>query len=985
MAKPIPFTEHETALLLDAYLKVLSGELSRMGSVRECSKLLRLMAINSGVGIDDVYRNVNGIALQMASMESAYQGKTIMKPATRLFTEMVFLYRNDNVHYQELLREAKDMARAKPTSEAMFMSWLSENVSTAQLTELYLALHEIEQHAKKAKFIKMSIYENFDVSIIKRIKSGVEQNKIFKFTHKRQWECILSALSYLLQFANEILVDATAKKDLSAEVGSCSTVADLTPVVSPEVPNKENGDVAITPTVGSVVLEQAKEPQSVIAVDFHNIDSMAFSKPISLSYFGEKIMESSWKALYVDACKFLLEDYPDIFSQMKTESISGVGKTWLVDEQHVTLLVAPKKVAEAFFVETNRSASDLVKNLRWILDKCSVDYESVVITYTRKNEQDISRSYASEMRKPARQYYREDKETFCRWLKEDQHMTEGTCRSYVSAIRSAERFAEEYDLISKKLYTTDPNEAKATADALFANAEFLQRNNEQHNRFRAAIAKLLLFVGSNWSLSDYAMTGHPQKNLLSVLDMTPYINILIEHFSKGYRLGSALDMKRLRRYYETLTGVVLEVEQSKIEAAMTECGITYDGKLYMPQAMLSVDMREQVFSFVDRCFEEGRSAVYYEALFREFSEKFLDYHIYNVDMLKAYLSYYLADKYYIGRDYLSKEVRTDIDPIDEIRQCLKEYDRPIQVDELYALLSHISADRIRTVLGSNGEFVRNSKGEYFHADSLELTEEELKDIAAVVNDSITEHEFISGNELCKAIQTKYPHMFEKNASFSVIGWRDALKYKFGDQFSFMGNIISKAGTPLTMSDVFSNYSKAREQFTIDELDQFAESIGATIYFDALYVNAIRISHHMFVSKDSAKFFIKETDAVLERFCKGNYIPLSAITEFAIFPDASFPWTEYLLEQYVAFYSEKFYLLHGNYSKGCAVGAIVRRTCRFETFDELVTDILSENDIPLQKKEVLDYLTDNKYIARRSYTNIESLIINARARRNQKEK
>lgn len=142
---------------------------------------------------------------------------------------------------------------------------------------------------------------------------------------------------------------------------------------------------------------------------------------------------------------------------------------------------------------------------------------------------------------------------------------------------------------------------------------------------------------------------------------------------------------------------------------------------------------------------------------------------------------------------------------------------------------------------------------------------------------------------------------------------------------------------------------------------------------------------MFVSKDNAKFFIKETDAVLERFCKGNYIPLSAITEFAIFPDASFPWTEYLLEQYVAFYSEKFYLLHGNYNKGCAVGAIVRRTCRFETFDELVTDILSENDIPLQKKEVLDYLTDNKYIARRSYTNIESLIINARARRNQKEK
>lgn len=108
-------------------------------------------------------------------------------------------------------------------------------------------------------------------------------------------------------------------------------------------------------------------------------------------------------------------------------------------------------------------------------------------------------------------------------------------------------------------------------------------------------------------------------------------------------------------------------------------------------------------------------------------------------------------------------------------------------------------------------------------------------------------------------------------------------------------------------------------------------------------------------------------------------------EFALFPESSFPWTEYLLEQYVAFYSEKFYLMHGNYNKNCAVGAIVRKACRFDSFDDLVTDILAHNDVSLQKKAVLDYLAENGYIARRSYTNIEELMINARAMRNQKEK
>lgn len=850
MPRQVPFTEYEAALLLDAYLKTLSGEKGRMESVRDCSMQLRQMALNAGSEIDDICRNMNGISFQMASMESAYQGHTIMKPATRLFTEIVLLYRNDVARYQQLLKEAKGMASAK--------------------------------------------------------------------------------------------IDM------------------------------DQSDAATT-------------------VSFRHINSMAFSKPVSLSYFGEVKPESSWKGLYVDACKSLLDDYPDIFTRLKAESLHGSGKTWLVDAENLHLLAVPKQLEEGLFVETNRNAFDLVKNLKWLLDECSVDYENVVITYTNKDGKKEASVPApvttSAFQK--KQYYRQDKEDFYRWLQNDQHMAEGTCRSYVSAIRSAEHFAEEHGLASRKLYTCDPTVAKATADELFSNAEFIQYNNDQHNRFRAAITKLLAFYGNNWSPVEASTPRTFERSPLQTketsIDVAPCKAILVEYFPKGYRLESALDMKRMRRYYEELTGKALDLNQAILETAIRNCGIVYDGRLYMPQNMLSDEMRDQILFFIERCFDEGRSAVYYEAVFREFSEKLLDHNIFNADMLKAYLTYYVSDQYYMGRSYLAKEYRDDVDPIDEVRQCLKQYDFPVQVDELCDSLSHITEERIRFILGSNGEFVRNSKGEYFHADSLELTKEELENIAAIIDSTIEEHEFISGNELYDAIQTKYPYTFEKNAVFSVIGWRDALKYKFGDRFSFVGNIVSRAGTSLSMSDVFAEYGKGRQRFSIDELEQFAESIGTTIYFDSLYTNAIRISHEWFTSKGGAKFSVKETDAVLDRFCDGDYIPLQDVKEFALFPESSFPWTEYLLEQYVAFYSEKFYLMHGNYNKNCAVGAIVRKTCRFDSFDDLVTDILAHNDVSLQKKKVLDYLAENGYIARRSYTNIETIMINARAMRNQKEK
>ncbi len=68
------------------------------------------MAIRRGLEIDDKYRNISGIHFQMASMESAYEGITIFKPATRLFMETVELYRGNRNHYDRILAEAKNMA-----------------------------------------------------------------------------------------------------------------------------------------------------------------------------------------------------------------------------------------------------------------------------------------------------------------------------------------------------------------------------------------------------------------------------------------------------------------------------------------------------------------------------------------------------------------------------------------------------------------------------------------------------------------------------------------------------------------------------------------------------------------------------------------------------------------------------------------------------------------------------------------------------------
>ena len=60
-----------------------------------------------------------------------------------------------------------------------------------------------------------------------------------------------------------------------------------------------------------------------------------------------------------------------------------------------------------------------------------------------------------------------------------------TCRSYVSAVNTAEQYAIDNEFVNCRLYSDNYHEAKATADELFSNKFFMEYNDKQHNRFRA--------------------------------------------------------------------------------------------------------------------------------------------------------------------------------------------------------------------------------------------------------------------------------------------------------------------------------------------------------------------------------------------------------------------------------------------------------------------------------------------------------------------
>lgn len=203
MVKQKAWNMHEAAILLETVILLHEGKVDRKTAIEEVSGKLRSMAIKSGLEIDEIYRNIAGITFQMYSMESAYVGYTMRKPATKLFLEAVKIMREQPQEYEKILQEAKELIGENKSMEEKYLSWLSTKVSRAQMSELYMVYPEIEDFCLSRKILKNKLFETSDIQVLANVRKTVDSNGIFRFKYKRQAKKMSVAIRYYVEFIKE--------------------------------------------------------------------------------------------------------------------------------------------------------------------------------------------------------------------------------------------------------------------------------------------------------------------------------------------------------------------------------------------------------------------------------------------------------------------------------------------------------------------------------------------------------------------------------------------------------------------------------------------------------------------------------------------------------------------------------------------------------------------------------------------------------------
>lgn len=984
MALRIPWDKYETALLIDAYLRVKNKELSQQEAIKEVSYRLRRRAILSGVEIDDVFRNINGITMQMKIIGGLVDERPSgLHSATKMFTDMVTLYKGNPVAFGEILIQAKGECAMQVNVQEKFLAWLSSRVSSVQLSEFYTVCKDIESVCLSKRILTKPLFETTNTGVIQGVIDTIRSNQMFQFKDLRQLEKMCKVMDYYMIFLREVPLPQDREMEIEAvpnNAESSSVVVEshvslqdssFTVIKEQEVPSQnEPADDSLTEQLAEenketndneVVISSVAEGKVAFENWLINGSGLAMRSAQSYSSAINVAGQYSVRWGFSEKELFFIMDAEQVY-QISMKLLANSEFAQLNDRQH------------------NRYRAALSKYLDYCKAISPEATDSKLIRNVSEQEDEI----------------KNNRIVFIAWAQSQQMQTEEILVC-LSNIEKCNEFAKESNYIKEEhiLLIQDMSTLECVFWKMRKDHRFVKLNNESQKHPVSAMNKLIAFRRATEKVETRTSVVHipveptektVQRSILPI--STPaiysqvkerYSEILTENFVDGFRPAKAIDRNRFRMYYNDMFGEELIEDDECLIRILMEVGTLRDERIFVKDEIEQKDLLEAINETIMKTFEDGASCIYLDCLFARFQGPLAEMlHIYNVDSLENVLFSSGNRKYFKRYNYLfgyNKEPAPNRDVI----EYMKESHLPVTYSEIENDLWYIPLDKIKTALVTTPSIVNVASEAYLYAPNLPVSESELQQITELIGQSLLQRSYISDVELMQIIEEHCPSVIMNTLDYPMWGLRNALAYLLQEKFSFRGAIISDKDEEISMAEVFADFCQHSEYITVDELKQFASELNTIIYWDSVYGEMVRINQNEFIHRNQIHFDIEQTDALLDSLISTDYTPIKSISLFLHFPAIEVPWNKFVLESYVANYSKKFRLIHASYTATDCCGAVVRQESGITDYRLLVIDVLAKNIGWRSKKDALQLLVNLGYQQRRSYSDIEKVMQEAKAK------
>lgn len=1012
MAIRILWDEEEAAILLDALVRVLEEKITRDIAISEVSFKLRERAKRKGIKIDEIFRNKNGIQLQMSAMEYIFtNGKAgLNKGKVNLFQKIVDMYKTDRTSYEKLLEEARQEVINKNSVQDDFFVWLATKIPATQLSDYYMLYANIDSFCYSNNIIHQNLFDTRNLSEISAVIDTVNKNQEFRRKYRMSISKMATALKYYNDFLNihPELVNVNTSTIVN-EQREQSVITSSQQEISTISAKKSN-------TINTI--ESLNENYQEYCLNFNENSTFIDTEPVTIIYFENEFPAySNWKKTYAKIVTILQDDYPEIFIKLLGKNIFGRGSADVGRGKDKYLMYMPKEIGEDLYIETYYTISDIVKKIRTLLDMCNVDYENLKIKYRKKQaRKTVCEKSESQPLSPLKfEEKQEQVETvskktgrsaFMEWLK-GKNTDIGHILGYASDINKCSKYAIKKNITADNLFeVSDIAKLFDIRRKLFSENDVVVYDSKHGKSLRDSFQKLIEFReftfnqkynNSSETLEIQEQQGQIRHNAIPVISSSRngsfclteeevrFENILIEHFgTDGYQLGRAIFRGRFKRFYSAKFGADISATDEKMESILQRIGTVRDGRVFPKQDPEQNNLIENIVNDVVDTLNAGASVIYIESIYEKYQQQLADsLHIYNMDALTNLLMDNAKKRYYQRYMYLVKygSIAT---PEKDVLRLMKTSHQPLNYEEIHKKLWYIPYNKIKSCLSIEKSIVNVAPETWFYAPNIPINAEELSKLIALIQTELDNRSYITDVELISIINAKLPSIAVNTENFTVYGLRNCLGYILHDYFSFQGPIISDIGNEISMGDVYTEFARQHEKLTIEDLRELSREMQTTIYWESIMNEQIRISETEFVRRDLIRFETESIDAILDEMCSGDYMSIKDVSLFLYFPTIGYQWNSYVLESYLYKGSKKFKLLHTSFVQGEVCGAMVRTDSKFEEYQEVIVDVLSKSNALNNNNTALKYIVELGYQQRLRLTGVEEMIKKAKLLKEKRE-
>lgn len=189
MVKRIPWDMHETTLLIEAYFWIQDGYIDKSVAIEIISEELRRKAQLAGYEIDDIYRNLNGIRMQMLGIQYIVtNGKTGLRNRSKLFVDIVNLYNDKPEEFKKILQEAKKMIEENDLHKIMFDDWISKCIPLGQANWFGDTLRILNVMGRKQHLFKGTLLQIDSVEELSSIRNKIVSNNALNVQRKKLYD-----------------------------------------------------------------------------------------------------------------------------------------------------------------------------------------------------------------------------------------------------------------------------------------------------------------------------------------------------------------------------------------------------------------------------------------------------------------------------------------------------------------------------------------------------------------------------------------------------------------------------------------------------------------------------------------------------------------------------------------------------------------------------------------------------------------------------